>query len=144
MLNVLSIVGYLGMAGGLLGLLYTRNLFSFSPLVISLQIAAIVLLVWARMAFGRRSFHAAAGPTAGGLVTRGPYRWIRHPIYTAACLFTWAGVAGHWSWMTGFCGGFVVGGAIVRIYCEEVLIAVRYPEYGQYSANTWRMIPYIF
>jgi protein-S-isoprenylcysteine O-methyltransferase Ste14 len=41
----------------------------------------------ARVTFGRRSFHAAANPTAGGLVTTGPYRLIRHPIYTAACLF---------------------------------------------------------
>lgn len=29
---------------------------------------------------------------AGGLVTNGPYRFIRHPIYTAVCLFVWTGV----------------------------------------------------
>ena len=144
MLNALSIVGYLGMIGGLFGLLYTRSLLSSFPLVISVQVLAIVLLIWARIAFGRRSFHFTAGPTEGGLVTRGPYRYIRHPIYTSACLFVWASVAGHWSWRTVLYGGLVLGGAVVRMFCEETLVVVRYPEYREYMKTTWRMIPYVF
>ena len=27
----------------------------------------------------------------GGLVTTGPYRYVRHPIYAAATYFAWAG-----------------------------------------------------
>lgn len=144
MLNALSIVGYLGMIGGLFGLLYTRSLLSSFPLVISVQVLAIVLLTWARIVFGRRSFHFTAGPTEGGLVTRGPYRYIRHPIYTSACLFVWASVAGHWSWETVLYGGLVLGGAVVRMLCEETLVVVRYPEYREYMKTTWRMIPYVF
>ena len=101
MLKILSIIGYFGMIGGLLGLLATRNLFSSSALVISLQVVAVLLLVWARVTFGRRSFHVVADPTEGGLVTGGPYRYLRHPIYAAICLFVLAGVAGHWSWSAG-------------------------------------------
>lgn len=48
-------------------------------------------MAWARLTFGRRSFHASAVPTAGGVETRGPYRFIRHPIYTAACVIGSAG-----------------------------------------------------
>ena len=69
MLKILSIFGYVGMIGGLLGLLVTQHLFSSSALVISLQVAAVLLLVWARVIFGRRSFHVVADPTEGGLVT---------------------------------------------------------------------------
>src|SRR5678815_5205020 len=98
MLKTLSILGYIGMIGGLLGLLSTRTLFSSSPLVIALQILALVLFLWARVTFGRRSYHLVANPTEGGLVTGGPYRYIRHPIYAAFCLFTLAGMAAHWSW----------------------------------------------
>ena len=50
-------------------------------------------MLWARLTFGWRSFHAGARPTEGGIVTRGPYHWVRHPIYLAILLFTWAGVA---------------------------------------------------
>src|SRR6266571_7699651 len=127
MLKTLSIIGYIGMIGALLGLLATRTLFSSSPLVISVQVLALVLFLWARVTFGRRSFHVVADPTEGGLVTGGPYRYIRHPIYAAMCLFTWAGVAAHWSWSSGLCSGLILGSAVMRIYCEEPLVAARYP-----------------
>ena len=144
MLNALSIVGYFGMVGGFAALLLTRNLFSTSQFVVSVQAVALLLLLWARAAFGRRSFHVAANPTEGGLVTGGPYRYVRHPIYTALCLFTLPGVIAHQSWKTNLCGALVLGCAVIRISCEEILIAARYPEYRQYASTTWRMIPYIF
>src|SRR6266581_5812734 len=123
MLKTLSIIGYTGMIGALLGLLATRTLFSSSPLVISVQVLALVLFLWARVTFGRRSYHVVADPTEGGLVTGGPYRYIRHPIYAAMCLFTWAGVVAHWSWSSGLCGGLILGSAVMRIHCEEPLVA---------------------
>ena len=144
MLKTLSIIGYTGMIGGLLGLLVMRALFSSSPLVISLEVLAFLLFLWARVTFGRRSYHVVADPTEGGLVTGGPYRYVRHPIYAAFCLFISAGVAAHWSWSAGLCGGLVLGSAVLRIFCEESLVAARYPEYALYSVKTWRMIPYVY
>jgi len=144
MVKTVSIIGYFGMIGGLLGLLLTRGIFSPSAPVISAQVAAVLLFGWARLTLGRRSFHLAANPTDGGLVTCGPYRYIRHPIYAAICLFTSVGVAAHWSWRDGLWGGLVLAGALVRIFCEEALVSARYPEYKQYSANNWRLIPYVF
>lgn len=144
MLKTLSIIGYIGMVGGLLGLVVTGNLFSSSPLLVSLQVLSVLLLLWARVTFGWRSFHVVAHPTEGGLVTGGPYRYIRHPIYAAVCLFTSAAVAGHWSWSSGLCGGLVLASAVIRIFCEEALVTARYPEYAQYAATTWRMIPYVY
>jgi protein-S-isoprenylcysteine O-methyltransferase Ste14 len=93
---------------------------------------------------GRRSFHFAANPTEGGLVTNGPYHYIRHPIYTAVRLWAVSALAGHWSWLTAFCSGVVITGALVRIFCEEKLVMARYPEYAQYAARTWRMVPFVF
>jgi len=144
MLKALSLIGYLAMVGGLLGLLFTRNVLSFSPIVVVPQVAAAALLIWARISFGRRSFHLAANPTAGGLVTTGPYRFIRHPIYTAVCLFVTAGALAHISWATFLLAGLVWGGSLVRMFCEERLVATQYPEYREYAAKTARMIPYVF
>jgi protein-S-isoprenylcysteine O-methyltransferase Ste14 len=144
MLKTLSILGYLGMIGGLFGLVAMRAVFSVSPFVISVQTVAAILAVWARVTFRRRSFHVAADPTEGGLITSGPYHFIRHPIYTAICVFTVAGVAANWSWAAGACGGLVIGSLVLRMFCEEKLVAERYPEYRQYSASTWRMIPYVY
>ncbi len=144
MLTALSVVGFVGMAVGVITQFATGNLFSSSPLVIAVQVGAVLLLLWARLAFGRRSFHAAANPTEGGLVTTGPYRYIRHPIYTGFSLFCVAGAVAHWSWTSALLGALVLGGAVLRMFCEEVMVTARYPEYRDYAAHTWRMIPYVF
>jgi len=142
--KTISIIGYIGMVGGHVGGLAMQRPFFTPAFVIPVQVVAVLLFFWARFTFGRRSFHVVADPTQGGLVTSGPYRYISHPIYAAMCLFTLAGLAGHRSWGMGLCGGLVLATALARIFCEEALVAARYPEYGQYAGRTWRMIPYVY
>ena len=132
------------MALALGGLVLCHSLFSRSAVVLGVQCAAVALMIWARVTFGRRSFHPSANPTTGGLVTTGPYRLIRHPIYTAACLFGWAGVLAHWSAINGFLGVILLAGAFIRMLCEERLVAIAYPTYREYARATKRMVPYIF
>ena len=139
-----SILGYLLMVAGLAGLLATHSLFSPSPVVIGLQAVAVGLMLWARITFGGRSFHASAEPTEGGVVTGGPYRHIRHPIYTAVVLFTFAGVGAHLSPAAAGLALLVLAGALIRVFLEERLLVARYPEYADYAARTRRMVPFVF
>ncbi len=144
MTRIASVGGYVLMVAGLGGLILRQQALSASAVAIVLQLSAVALMVWARVSFGRRSFHATAEPTEGGLVTSGPYRWIRHPIYTAVCVFAWACVVGH---PTGFAAGMaalVTLGGLVRMFLEEKLLAVRYPEYAEYARRTRRMVPHVF
>ena len=144
MLKVLSVLGLLLMVAALLGLAATHSLFSRSPVVIAVQAAAVALMVWARVTFGGRSFHAAANPTEGGLVTTGPYRFVRHPIYTAVCLFVFAGALAHVSLTAVGLALLAFLGALGRMLPEERLVRQRYPEYAEYAARTKRMIPLVF
>lgn len=144
MLNLVSLGALLLMVAAMLGLLATHSLFSPSPVAIVVQCAGAALMIWARVTFGSRSFHASANATAGGLVTTGPYRFIRHPIYTAACLIGFAGVFAHMSPVNALLGGALFVGALGRMLCEERLVADRYPEYRQYAKVTKRMVPYVF
>ena len=111
------------------------------------QIAAAVLMVWARVTFGRRSFHAAANPTAGGLVTSGPYRYWRHPIYAAVLLFIWVGILSQDSppsvpaLLLAALATVMTG---VRIQAEETLLRANFPEYAAYAARTKRIVPFVF
>ncbi len=144
MLKVISMVGLVVMIGALIGLYEIGVLFTAQPVAITLQLVAVALMGWARLTFGRRSFHAAANPTAGGLVTTGPYRIVRHPIYTAACLFGWGPIVVHWS-LVGFALGILLLlGALLRMICEEQLVKQKYPEYVEYAKVTKRMVPYLF
>ena len=132
------------MAAGLAGLLVDHALLSSSPALVVAQACAVALMVWARATLGRRSFHAAADPTAGGLVTSGPYRFIRHPVYTAACLFGCAGAAGNPSPRSALFCVLLIVGAVIRMLCEERLLESSYPEYREYARTTPRMVPFVF
>src|ERR1044072_2388610 len=144
MLKVISIAGLVVMIGALIGLYKIGVLFTAQPIAVALQLIAVALMVWARLTFGRRSFHAAANPTAGGLVTTGPYRLIRHPIYTAACLFGWSAIVVHLSLVSVALGVLLLLGALMRMMCEEQLVKQKYPEYVEYAKVTKRMVPYLF
>jgi protein-S-isoprenylcysteine O-methyltransferase Ste14 len=144
MLKMISILGLVVMIAALVGLYEIGVLLSAQPIAIVLQVMAVALMVWARVTFGRRSFHAAANPTTGGLITTGPYRYIRHPIYTAACLFGWGAIVVHWSLVSVALGVLLFLGCLARLVCEEQLVKQSYPEYLEYSKVTKRMIPYVF
>ena len=144
MLKLISILGLVVMVGALIGLYKIGVLFTAQPIAIALQLMAVALMVWARVTFGSRSFHAAANPTAGGLVTTGPYRIIRHPIYTAACLFGWGPIVVHRSLASVALGILLLLGALMRMICEEQLVKQKYPEYVEYAKVTKRMIPFLF
>lgn len=142
--DFLSVLGFVLMVAALIGLALIGSLLAPVPLVIACQLAAVALMIWARRTFGLRSFHLSARPTTGGLVTRGPYRLIRHPIYTAVCLFAWSGVMATRSWAAIALALLLTAGAIVRLSCEERLVSARYPEYREYARRSWRMIPGVF
>src|SRR5512140_2240697 len=88
-----SIVATAVLPAAILGLFVRHALFAIHPGLMLVQVLAVILVIWARLTFGMRSFHFAANPTDGGLVTSGPYRFVRHPIYAAILFFVWAGIA---------------------------------------------------
>jgi len=140
----LSTIGLVMMIAALLAMIALGYALSPALAVITIQGCAVALMLWARFTFGIRSFHASAQPTSGGLVTRGPYAYIRHPIYTAICLFMWPPAIARASWASVGLAALLTAGAIVRMLCEESLLVVQYPEYAAYAARTKRMIPFVF
>jgi protein-S-isoprenylcysteine O-methyltransferase Ste14 len=143
-LRLLSVLAFIALALAVAYLVFARSLAGHGPVAIAVQVGAVLLMFWARVTFGRRSFHAAANPTEGGLVTSGPYRYLRHPIYVAILLFTLTGIVAHWRPMNALVGVIIVAAVFVRMYCEERLLRVRYPEYVEYSHTAKRLIPFVY
>ena len=108
-LKNLSLAGLALALIAILSLLFTQSFFAFEPVGITIQVLAALLMVWARLSFGRRSFHAGADPTEGGLVTHGAYRWFRHPIYAAICYFLLVSLVEHASLLTLSCADGLSG-----------------------------------
>jgi protein-S-isoprenylcysteine O-methyltransferase Ste14 len=138
---VTSLLGFLLQIGSLAGLALTFSLSAWNPLIIAVQVLAFCLMVWARATFGRRSFHAEATPTAGGVMTAGPYRYVRHPIYAAILLFLLTGAIAHPSITSAIFATTAIVGTAMRIAMEEKLLLQKYPEYAAYAAKTARVIP---
>jgi protein-S-isoprenylcysteine O-methyltransferase Ste14 len=142
--RTLSLVALAAMVVGISGLFFAGALFAKQPWVIAIQVAMFALMVAARITFGRRSFHAAADPTAGGLVTTGPYAYLRHPIYASIIHFVWAGALDNYSWPVLAWAETVTAGAFIRMHVEEYLLKRKYPEYREYKKRAKKLIPFVY
>ena len=143
-LKWLSRGGYAGAVLALSALYFRESLLAQGIAALSVQMLAVLLMIWARVTFGRRSFHLTADATEGGLITSGPYRFIRHPIYASIIYFLWAGIISNFTLTDTAVGIFATIALMIRIYAEETLIIERYPEYPEYAGRTKRIIPFIF
>jgi protein-S-isoprenylcysteine O-methyltransferase Ste14 len=139
----ISVVATAVLVAAATALVFRGAILGTGPVSLSLQAAGLALVIWARLTFGLRSFHFAANPTQGRLITNGPYRYLRNPIYTGAWLVIWTGVAVHWSAVNAGLGGVAAVTLLIRIYCEEQLLRKSYPEYSDYARKTARLIPFV-
>jgi protein-S-isoprenylcysteine O-methyltransferase Ste14 len=142
-----SVAATLVLMAAVIALVLEHTFFSKMTFGIAIQIAAALLMLWARLTFGLRSFHAAANPTEGGLVMTGPYRYWRHPIYAAVLIFVWTGVLTQGGMPALIPVLLAVVATItsgIRILSEEKLLTATFPGYAEYSMRTKRLIPFVF
>ena len=138
-----SIIPLLFVVAAIIVLAVTGNLFSVSPFVIAVQVAAVGLAVWARRSFQKGTFRVSAGPAGSSIIRRGPYRFIRHPMYSAALLFVWTAVVSDVSALTLTICTSVTVVVVIRVISEERLLHAECPEYGDYTRSTKAMVPFV-
>jgi protein-S-isoprenylcysteine O-methyltransferase Ste14 len=129
--------------GAIVLLATTGTLFSSSPIVVVAHILGLGLAVWARHSFPSDAFRVTAIPGGGAVIQRGPYRVIRHPMYSAALLVVWASILGHVALWTAFVGVVVTSVVVIRVIMEERLLRARFPAYAAYAASTKALVPYL-
>ena len=111
---------------------------------LALFVAGLALAVWARVYIGRNWGTPMSQKADPDLVTSGPYRRIRHPIYSGiilAMIGTAVALSPFWLVPVVILGGYFVYSATN----EERYMTQRFPDtYPDYKHSTKMLIPFIF
>ncbi|MBK9444355.1 MAG: isoprenylcysteine carboxylmethyltransferase family protein [Comamonadaceae bacterium] len=124
------------------------------PLVLQGQVAPVswVLLALSGLLGGWTLLHNRLGnfnihpePKAHGvLVTSGPYRLMRHPMYSTVLLgaAALASVPHHWpGWLLWLA---LLGALLAKSMLEEHWLREHHPQYAGYCARCKRFVPWVF
>jgi len=109
---------------------------------LAVGLTGAVLLVWASVLLGRFLIHEAAIREDHSLVVNGPFRLVRHPVYTGyLALLVGSGVAS-----LNLCVLLLwpisLLGILVQATSEEQLLAARFGQvYACYAGRTGRLVP---
>lgn len=107
--------------------------------------AGMAFAVWARIRLGRNWGVPMSIKENPELVTTGPYRFVRHPIYAGmlvAILGTTLLAGGQWFLVFFF---FLVYFGLFAVRKEEQFLSTQFPaEYPAYAKRTKRLIPFVW
>lgn len=110
-----------------------------------LAAAGAALGLWALQANPPGNFNIRPTPREGGrLVASGPYRWIRHPMYSCVTLCAVAGAWAAGALLAWLAVASLVAVLLVKASLEEHWMAGRHGDYAAYRVSTRRFIPGVF
>src|SRR6266850_5934883 len=109
-----------------------------------LCVAGLGFCIWARVTLGRNWSGAVTLKEGHELIERGPYRLVRHPIYTGliAMFLATAMVLGHVAGIAGLVLVFV--SFWIKLRDEEKVLLKQFPDqYAAYQQRVKRIIPFV-
>lgn len=103
----------------------------------------VLFAVWARITLGRNWSGRITLKEDHELIVRGPYRIVRHPIYTGLLtMFIATAIAeGHLGGLIAIALAFA--SFWIKLNDEEALMLEHFPEYRAYQQTAKRIIPFV-
>ena len=123
--------------------LYTSSL--LSTLGVLMIVLSIGIALWAFVSMRPGTFTVMPEPaTRASLTQAGPYRSVRHPMYSAALLGGLGAALSHmnlihWFWLIALAALLTV-----KLLREESYLTQRYEEYASYKARTYALLPFVY
>jgi protein-S-isoprenylcysteine O-methyltransferase Ste14 len=111
---------------------------------VGLTVLTAALLTWTLRSLGPNLTDTVVTRVSHTLVTRGPYRWVRHPFYDCMALFMVSIALMMANWFVIVAGGIMFALLAIRSRTEEDKLLERFGEpYRAYRASTGRFVPKI-
>lgn len=124
---------------------FTGPFFPKNIFFLSIGVAGSLLGLWAIivMELGRFNITPDVHPNSR-MTSRGPYKFIRHPMYTTALLITLAWILNYPTIFRLSIWIVLIFDLIIKLKYEEKLLVNRYKEYRDYQHRTKKLIPFIY
>jgi protein-S-isoprenylcysteine O-methyltransferase Ste14 len=117
----------------------------WSPSALVLLGCAAVLGLWTLFHNRPGNFNIHPEPKASGtLVTGGPYRYMRNPMYSAVLLFAAAEVVAYRDIWKIACWVALALVLLGKALLEERFLRACFPDYAEYARRVRRFIPGVF
>ncbi len=116
-----------------------------SPVLLSFMLLGFILGVWAILVMGNGNLNVPPDVMEHArLVSRGPYKLIRHPMYTAILLFVVPIIIYDYNLIRLILLGVLIIDLVFKLHYEEKSLLQKFSEYESYRRRTWRIIPYLY
>lgn len=117
-----------------------------SGLLLILQLAGLFLCLWSIYIMRVGNFNVQPEVKTGArLISAGPYKLIRNPMYTGLLIIFLFGLISSFTWISLFFFVLLCAVFILKIRDEEHYLEISFGQrYAEYKRKTFRMIPYVW
>jgi protein-S-isoprenylcysteine O-methyltransferase Ste14 len=124
---------------------FTGPIFPKNIFFLSTGITGSLLGLWAIivMGLGRFNITPEVHPNSR-MKSKGPYKYIRHPMYMSVLLITLTWILNYPTTFRLTIWMVLIFDLIIKLKYEEKLLVNRYKEYQDYQHRTKKLIPFIY
>lgn len=109
---------------------------------VALSLYSLVMIPWTVRTMGRHLVPGRALHQDHALLTTGPFRWLRHPLYSGTLALWLAAAIGNLNWLLLALWPLLLAAVLRELPHEERMLRERFgPAYEEYERRTGRFVP---
>lgn len=138
---ILTIIQYTTLTA----LLYLLTWMSSNIFLMIIQVIGFTVAIWAVLEMNKGKINIA--PTIrknASLITSGPYKLVRHPMYLSLILSLTPTIISHYNQTIIIIFAVFLINLYIKMMFEERLLKNYFTDYSEYMKKSWRLVPYVY